>query len=278
MSGEIVFESEADQHGFTQFPNIVLKEGSITPQAKTLYALLRMYAWQSGGCYPGQQTLAEQMGVSDRSVRDYLRELEEALLIHTERRGSTSNRYVLLALGLWAKRRRDRNPASGRVDRNPASDQTGTLLPTKKTQEKKTQKERGSAPARPIKVSGKPVKKDAWLLTADCLAYFNLATGRHLRLLTSAGQPSEAAKRIYGRVVDYPDLTIEDHQRIIANTLASKWWGEERESVGVIYGPKVFEDNITRRAEPPKQSVRKTQKQANADRREARLRELGVLD
>jgi hypothetical protein len=247
---DIIFESVADQRGFTQLPNIVLEDGSITPQAKTLYALLRMYAWQDDGCYPGQVKLAGHMGVSDRTVRDYMRELEDQMLVSTERRGSTSNRYTLLALGLRAKRMHDRSCASDRDDRSCASDQTGAVLPTKKTQGKNTQigRERGRAPV--VKVSGKPVKKQPWALTDRILTEFNEQTGRDMRLLTSGGEASDAAKRIYLRVLAYTDLTFEDHQRIIRNTLASKWWGDDRPSVGVIYGPRVFEENISRKAIP----------------------------
>jgi hypothetical protein len=203
---DIIFESVADQRGFTQLPNIVLEDGSITPQAKTLYALLRMYAWQDDGCYPGQVKLAGHMGVSDRTVRDYMRELEDQML--------------------------------------------GAVLPIKKTQGKNTQigRERGRAPV--VKVSGKPVKKQPWALTDRILTEFNEQTGRDMRLLTSGGEASDAAKRIYLRVLAYTDLTFEDHQRIIRNTLASKWWGDDRPSVGVIYGPRVFEENISRKAIP----------------------------
>ncbi len=51
------------------------------------YATLLSYAWHNDYCFPGQERLAEDMGVSDRSVRTYLKELEEAHLLTVQQRG-----------------------------------------------------------------------------------------------------------------------------------------------------------------------------------------------
>lgn len=255
MSDEVHFESPADQAGFTQVPNVVLRDPHLTPPAKVIYALLRSYAWEGDGCFPGQEALAGHLGGCDRSVRRYLRELEASMLIRTERRGSTSNRYTLLALGLRAKRLADRTQVSGRPSPRPdtgvRSDRT--QVSDEEDPGKKTQK-RESAGAgereKKLRISGKPVKAEAWALTSQVLDLYNASAGSKLRLLTSAGSPSEAAKRIYGRVVLYPDLTREKYAGIIARTLASKWWGDGAPSIGVVFGPKVFEENITRPGTP----------------------------
>src|SRR5213595_1359515 len=62
--------------GFTQVPNHVLVSNRLSPGAKLTYAMLLKYAWQNDRCFPGQQRLANDMGVTDRSVRTYLQELE----------------------------------------------------------------------------------------------------------------------------------------------------------------------------------------------------------
>jgi hypothetical protein len=247
--GSVAFESPADQAGFTQLPNAVLRDPTISSPAKVAYALLRMYAWQGDGAYPGQEALATLMGVSPRSVRQYLRELEGQMLVRTQRRGSTSNLYVLLALGLRAKRIAE--GATGSVlpidDRKPASDQTGSLLPTKKTQGKKTQQgESAHARELAVKFNGKPVDAERWALTQQILTEFNSQAGKKLRLTSADGSMSEASKRIYGRVVKYRDLTLGDFADIIRRTLASRWWGGGEVTAGVVFGPAVFEDNITR--------------------------------
>ena len=73
--------------GFTMVPNHVLVSDKISPGAKLAYAMLLKYAWQDNYCFPGQQTLAEDMGVTDRSVRTYLQELEAAAFVGIKHQG-----------------------------------------------------------------------------------------------------------------------------------------------------------------------------------------------
>ncbi|MET0604195.1 MAG: hypothetical protein ABW167_19580 [Baekduia sp.] len=137
-----------------------------------------------------------------------------------------SNRQEFAALDLPPT-----SATSGESARERASERAGDLVPRQST----------------VKVGGKPVNAEAWSLTERCLASFNEQAGKKLRLLKSSGEPSEAAKRIYGRVRAYPDITLAEHADIIRRTLASQWWGKGEASIGVVYGPNVFEDNITRR-------------------------------
>src|SRR5215208_2099219 len=55
--------------GYTQVPNHVLVSDRLSPGAKLTYAMLLKYAWQNDSCFPGQERLAKDMGVTDRSVR-----------------------------------------------------------------------------------------------------------------------------------------------------------------------------------------------------------------
>jgi|SRR5579863_836135 len=73
--------------GFTQVPNYLLDNSKLSPGAKLAYAMLLKYAWQNDYCFPGQETLARDMGVTDRSVRTYLQELEKADFISIKRQG-----------------------------------------------------------------------------------------------------------------------------------------------------------------------------------------------
>jgi len=100
-----------------------------------------------------------------------------------------------------------------------------------------------------VKIDGKVVKPGAWERTVAVVAEFNAQAGRKVGALTGTGQPSETGKRVYLRVVEFPDLTLDDHADIIRRTLSSKWWGDDPATVGVVYGPKVFENNITRTAQ-----------------------------
>lgn len=84
------------QKGFTMVPNHVLVSGKISPGAKLCFAMLLRYAWQSASCFPGQERLALDMGVSDRSVRTYLQELSAQNLITIRQRGlGKSNLYEI---------------------------------------------------------------------------------------------------------------------------------------------------------------------------------------
>src|ERR1700687_1579695 len=72
--------------GFTQVPNHVLVSNKLSPGAKLAYAMLLKYAWQNDYCFPGQERLATDMGVTDRSVRTYLQELEREKFITIKQR------------------------------------------------------------------------------------------------------------------------------------------------------------------------------------------------
>jgi len=73
--------------GFTMVPNHLLISNRISPGAKLTYAMLLKYAWQNDYCFPGQERLAKDMGVTDRSVRTYLQELQAAAFISIKQRG-----------------------------------------------------------------------------------------------------------------------------------------------------------------------------------------------
>jgi len=75
------------KRGFTQVPNFILMNATLSVGAKLTYAMLLKYAWYDKKCFPGQQTLAKDMGASDRSVRNYLKELEKARFIKIVQRG-----------------------------------------------------------------------------------------------------------------------------------------------------------------------------------------------
>src|SRR6266568_6892134 len=73
--------------GFTQVPNHVLVSDRLSPGSKLTYAMLLKYAWQNDFCFPGQRRLAKDMGVTDRSVRTYLQELETRRFVAIQQRG-----------------------------------------------------------------------------------------------------------------------------------------------------------------------------------------------
>ena len=93
---EIVGADPATRHGFTMVPNFILTNKNLSVGAKLAYAMLLKYAWTDSAVYPGQQTLAVDMGAGERSVRTYLKELEDAKLLEVEQRGlGKTNLYRL---------------------------------------------------------------------------------------------------------------------------------------------------------------------------------------
>ena len=72
----------------------IAQDPTLSPLVKALYMVLASYANSERECWPSQQTLARNLGVSDRTVRKALKQATTAGLlevIHTQ----TSNRYRL---------------------------------------------------------------------------------------------------------------------------------------------------------------------------------------
>jgi len=100
--------------GFTQVPNHVLVSKKISPGAKLTYAMLLKYAWQNNYCYPGQERLADDMGVTDRSVRTYLQELATQLFLTIKQRGLGKPNLYELNLTASATNRKNFPVKTGR--------------------------------------------------------------------------------------------------------------------------------------------------------------------
>jgi hypothetical protein len=73
--------------GFTQVPNFILTNGELSLGAKVTYSMFLHYAWHNNSCFPGQDRLAGDMGMSQSRVSEFIKELEEADLIEITRRG-----------------------------------------------------------------------------------------------------------------------------------------------------------------------------------------------
>lgn len=92
----------ATAKGFTQVPNFLLKSTKLSAGDKITFAMLLSYAWQNDFCFPGQALLAEDLGLSDRSVRTHLRSLEMLGLLTIQRRGQGKTNIYELNLTIAA--------------------------------------------------------------------------------------------------------------------------------------------------------------------------------
>ena len=82
--------------GFTMVPNFILRSKEVNVGAKLTYAMLLSYAWQNNFCFPGQKTLANDMGVSLRSIVSFIKELQKHEFITVKRQGlNKPNIYTL---------------------------------------------------------------------------------------------------------------------------------------------------------------------------------------
>ena len=82
--------------GFTQVPNFILKMADLSVGAKVTYAMFLSYAWHNDNCFPGQERLAEDMGMSRSRVTEFVTQLEKAGLISIQRRGQgRTNLYTV---------------------------------------------------------------------------------------------------------------------------------------------------------------------------------------
>ena len=93
----IVVMNEALKHGFTQLPRYVLNDKKLSFGARLTYAVLLSYAWQEDSCFPGQERIAADLGVTRQAVNTYLNELKKNGYVSWERRGlGKTNIYYIL--------------------------------------------------------------------------------------------------------------------------------------------------------------------------------------
>jgi hypothetical protein len=98
------------RHGFTQLPNFILRNPDISVGAKTVYALLLSYAWHNNLCFPGQDRLAQDMGLTRPRVTQLLNELQEFQLIEIARRGQGKTNFYTINFVVKRKGAKGPNP------------------------------------------------------------------------------------------------------------------------------------------------------------------------
>ena len=82
--------------GFTQLPNILIRNKDLTANAKVVYSALLSYAWHNNAVFPGQETLAEEIGSTRSTVNRAIIELEDNGWLEIQRMGQgKTNLYIL---------------------------------------------------------------------------------------------------------------------------------------------------------------------------------------
>lgn len=103
QQGVIFIEEESLKESYTSIPNTILKRDDLSPGAKLAYVMLLTYAHQTDRCFPGQARLAKDMGVGERSLIRYLKELQDRHLLKVKRQGL--GRTNIYTLAKWVKPR-----------------------------------------------------------------------------------------------------------------------------------------------------------------------------
>lgn len=93
----IIIENPLMRDGFAALPYSILRDTALSLGARLTYAFLLMYGWQEGSCFAGQQKMAADMGISDRHLRRFLKELEAAKYIRIERHDRRFNNTYVIA-------------------------------------------------------------------------------------------------------------------------------------------------------------------------------------
>jgi hypothetical protein len=110
------------RRGFTALPNAILLNTCLSVPARLCYAVLQHFARRDPYAFPGQARLAAILGVTERTVRAYLRELVAAGLIRIEQRGlHQTNRYWLIGASDAPPLARADAPGGSDLDRKPAA-------------------------------------------------------------------------------------------------------------------------------------------------------------
>ena len=102
---EIATSDPVALHGFTQVPNFLFRKSGLSIGAIVVYSKFLSYAWHNNFCFPGQATLGLELDVSERSVRTWSKELEDAGLLEVTQRGLGKTNIYKLNFTIQKKRK-----------------------------------------------------------------------------------------------------------------------------------------------------------------------------
>jgi len=110
-------------------PYWVLEHRGISTGAKLCYIRLLGFAGRDARCYPSLDTLDASLGVSERQARDYVKELERAMLIAIEQRGLRKTNVYLFLRSVELERLSNSVPGRPDDPEDPVTEQPANPLP-----------------------------------------------------------------------------------------------------------------------------------------------------
>lgn len=111
---ELATTDPVAQGGFTQVPNFILRNSDFSAGAKVVYAMFLSYAWNNESCFPGQERLAQDIGMSRSRVTEFISELSRGGLVTIQRRGQGKTNVYIVNFSVKAIVRRPRRADVGR--------------------------------------------------------------------------------------------------------------------------------------------------------------------
>src|SRR5438046_7216657 len=84
--------------GWTMYPNAIQNDPNLELGEKAVYAQFLQYAWHHDFCFPSQDRVAKNLGITRKSVNKFVAGLAKKGLLTIERRGQgKTNIYNLHA-------------------------------------------------------------------------------------------------------------------------------------------------------------------------------------
>jgi len=84
--------------GFTQMPNVIQNDPALNLGEKAVYAQFLQYAWHHDYCFPSQDLIAKNLGLTRVRITQFVKGLEKHGYLTIQRRGlGKTNWYTLHA-------------------------------------------------------------------------------------------------------------------------------------------------------------------------------------
>lgn len=189
-------------------------EGLDPTEKLVLLALADAHHESSNLCYPSRATLCRRVGVHLDTVKRVLRKLEDKRVIlrqpaFDEAGRQKTNRYALVSYRGCADA-----PPEGAAGAPPGG---GADAP----QNGKKEREEGTDPPAPRERGGTDRAK-------EILSVWNTVAGQNLRAV-------QWLRKIEARCKTFPELQLDDHERVIRSAFAAPWW-KGAPTPNVVYG------------------------------------------
>lgn len=104
---ELVTNDPVARDGFTQVPNFILKSKELSLGEKVAYSLFLSYAWDNNCVFPGQDRMAEDMGMSRSRTTEFITGLKKKGFLEITRRGLGKTNIYRLHFRVETKKERE---------------------------------------------------------------------------------------------------------------------------------------------------------------------------